>query len=189
MDSTWPPPFGIAAVNSLPPFDRDRLLRRTVVAQWLAHVPDGVPSAETVKTFADQLATRVKGRSAHRYLFSLRDVLEHLFPEADLGSALPRRLDRVFSTLPFNDWPEVGRSDLSRARASMNPRTWQTARESVAKYFALDPAPWPPHPRIHTDIPDSPAGPPEGGHSSRLPHLSPYRARRRARQGGLDLDG
>jgi site-specific recombinase XerC len=144
MDSTWPPPFGTAAVSGLPPFDRDRSLRRTAVAQWLAHVPDGVPSVETVKTFADQLATRVKGRSAHRYLFSLRDVLEHLFPEADLGSALPRRLDRVFPTLPFDDWPEVARSDLSRAKASMNPRTWQTGKEAAAKYFALDSAPWPP---------------------------------------------
>ena len=122
MDSTWPPPFGTAAASGLPPFDRDRLLRRTVVAQWLAHVPDGVPSAESVKTFADQLATRVKGRSARRYLFSLRDVLEHLFPEAELGSALPRRQDRVFSTLPFNDWPEVARSDFSRAKGSLKPR-------------------------------------------------------------------
>jgi site-specific recombinase XerC len=144
MDSTWPPPFGTAAASGLPPFDRDRLLRRTVVAQWLAHVPDGVPSPESVKTFADQLATRVKGRSAHRYLFSLRDVLEHLFPEAELGSALPRRQDRVFSTLPFNDWPEVARSDFSRAKGSLKPRVWQTAKEATAKYFALDPAPWPP---------------------------------------------
>jgi hypothetical protein len=129
MGSTWPPPFGTAAVSGLPPFDRDRSLRRTAVAQWLAHVPDDVPSAETVKTFAEQLATRVNGRSAYRYLFSLRDVLEHLFPEAELGSALPRRLERVFVTLPFDNWPEVARSDLSRAKASMNARTWQTAKE------------------------------------------------------------
>ncbi|HSL36001.1 MAG TPA: hypothetical protein VK883_04170, partial [Arthrobacter sp.] len=144
MDVTWPPPFGTAAAGGLPPFDRDRSLRRTVVAQWLAHVPDGVPSAETVANFADQLATRIKGRSARRYLFSLRDVLEHLFPETDLGSALPRRLDRVLPTLPFDDWPEIARSDLRRAKGSLNPRIWQTAKEAAAKYFALDPAPWPP---------------------------------------------
>jgi len=185
----WPPPFGTAAASGLPPFDRDRSLRRTVVAQWLAHVPGGVPSAETVTTFAEQLARRIKGRSVHRYLASLRDVLEPLFPEADLGSALPRRLDRVFSSLPFNDWPEVARSDFSRAKGSVKPRIWQTAKEATAKYFALDPAPWPPtresvrmfrtHLLVHRKAATARAY---------LTCLHTALARR-ARQGGLDLDG